>query len=370
MPALRRAPRFDFSAFSGDGLRGRVSVTIVQNLGRRVSELDGVRGIAVILVLLFHFTGPYWTVHPDAFSSRVLSAGWIGVDLFFVLSGYLVTRRFWTYGQTTQQRLRVFWRNRALRIFPAYYLFLFAASSLDDTPGWSYWLYAHNWTQPWASQEILSFRSHLWSLAVEEQFYLFWPLILAAAGRRMGVQVAIAGTLVALVARVVGLADDLPAQFVYRTTVCRMDALLLGSAMALAVRAPVRAMAVTGTILVLGCWISLGGLPFDHALVQTVGYSGLAIGFAGAVRWVSDQGGPQWLNVRPLRLAGRYSYGAYLLHWPIALAVWPSVSALQLTWPAALGLACVESLVSLGLAFVLFEAFEKHFLRLKSKGLS
>ena len=346
-----------------------MTLSPVQSSGERVSELDGIRGIAIGSVLIFHFTGPYWNAHAGTFVSGTLASGWIGVDLFFVLSGYLVTRRLWQYGETRRERLSAFWRNRFLRIFPLYYLFLTLAALVDASAGWTYWVYLHNWMQPWAPEELFSYRSHLWSLAVEEQFYLAWPLVLCFVGRKAGVRLAVIATAVALVVRMGCLLEGVPAQFVYRTTLCRMDALLLGSAAALATRWPVRSSIVGGGALVLMCWVHAGGLWFDNPVVQTLGYTALAVTFAGVVRVAGSGTGGRWLRSRTLAAAGRYSYGAYLIHWPIAIWLWPTVEALDLPWPLAIGLACGEAAVVLLLAFVLYEVYEKPFLRLKVRAV-
>jgi peptidoglycan/LPS O-acetylase OafA/YrhL len=158
-------------------------------------SLDGLRGLAIGGVLASHFLDrwPLSTGADRAFLA-VVGLGWSGVDLFFVLSGLLITGilvdtlgapRWW----------RSFLARRTLRIFPLYYLALAifwvagpAAGLIDPWTlrrwGWWYWSYLGNWA--FAAGQTIPSLTHLWSLAVEEQFYLFWPLLVwLARGRRL-----------------------------------------------------------------------------------------------------------------------------------------------------------------------------------------
>lgn len=147
----------------------------------RTPALDGLRGLAIALVVLFHV--------------NLLGCGWIGVQLFFVLSGYLITQQLLALRErhTLSGYLKIFYARRALRIFPAYYVYLglmllLAATLarhtdegqrvLAQSPSAA--LYFYNWSAMAADHERTFFLSHLWSLAIEEQFYLLWPLLLFA----------------------------------------------------------------------------------------------------------------------------------------------------------------------------------------------
>lgn len=152
-----------------------------------LQELDGLRGFAILLVLCSHLVSlPPGGRSPfvDRLVGMILGLGWVGVDLFFVLSGFLIT------GILVQSRggphyFRNFYARRSLRIFPLYYLFLAIATfisplllspesilTLPKEHAWVYWLYLSNF----GGKPSEAF-AHTWSLAVEEQFYLVWPAI-------------------------------------------------------------------------------------------------------------------------------------------------------------------------------------------------
>src|SRR5947209_10880356 len=133
----------------------------------RIPELDGIRGIAILMVLMVHFGSAPGL--PSAVGA-VVEFGWAGVDLFFVLSGFLITGILLSTRQH-EGYFSTFYRNRTLRIFPIYYAFLLVALVL--APEWkqvAYWLYLGHFMN--ASDQPIKYMRHFWSLAIEEQFYL------------------------------------------------------------------------------------------------------------------------------------------------------------------------------------------------------
>ena len=152
----------------------------------RIRPLDGLRGLAVLAVVLYHAT--LLAPGTGATGRTLLAAarlGWAGVDLFFVLSGFLITRLL-VESRGADNYFRVFYARRLLRIFPLYYVSLLVLVLLFRVPGgeslW-YWLYASNvkaTLSGWPSAPL----SHFWSLAVEEQYYLVWPLAVSLLSRR------------------------------------------------------------------------------------------------------------------------------------------------------------------------------------------
>jgi peptidoglycan/LPS O-acetylase OafA/YrhL len=172
--------------------------------GEHKPELDGIRGIAIMMVLVFH--GFYLTASPDegAFDrwvSRVTNSGWVGVDLFFVLSGFLITGIL-LRGRQDHGNPAAFYARRALRIVPIYAGFLFflmyilpvfAGASIDDgidilrgNQAW-YWTFTLNIKLALHPIDDLGQfgNGHLWSLMVEEQFYLVWPLLVLLLPRKL-----------------------------------------------------------------------------------------------------------------------------------------------------------------------------------------
>ena len=247
--------------------------------------LDGLRGVAVLLVLLSHAIAEplqYRIIPLDSALKAVFNTGWIGVDLFFVLSGFLITGILLdTKGEPR------WWSNfvarRALRIFPLYYgalILLFVI--LPRLTHWSdpefavlqanqkwYWTYAVNLLIGLTSEHSTPLHTgHLWSLSLEEQFYLIWPLVVwvCSPGKllRVCVLVAVSG-LVFRVALV--MHDPQAALAVYLLTPGRLDALMIGAALAVVARAP-------GGLARLGTWA-------PHALL------GGALGIAGLAIWRS-----------------------------------------------------------------------------------
>ncbi len=162
------------------------SVSKSENPGH-IGSLDGIRGVAILMVFAEHYGDIAEHTHsaPLLFIQHLKSTGWLGVDLFFALSGYLITGILWKT-RSDKNRARNFYAKRVLRLFPVYYgvwFFLLcysAITSIDWNPRvfLEYLLYAGNFAAPYHIN-IGPFQIvHFWSLAVEEQFYLIWPLLL------------------------------------------------------------------------------------------------------------------------------------------------------------------------------------------------
>jgi len=180
--------------------------------------LDGLRGVAILLVLFLHFIigqgVPAPSVLVDWWFIGIVRAGWMGVDLFFVLSGFLITGILLdTKG--SRHYFRQFYTRRVLRIFPLYYgslvLFLILLPTLfpDDQvlhdlhadAVW-FWTYLYNVKVAAAGFTPSSALGHFWSLAVEEQFYLIWPIVVLCLGRRHLLGAFWAGVVGALLCRI------------------------------------------------------------------------------------------------------------------------------------------------------------------------
>ncbi len=313
-----------------------MTTAVVPLSQRKLPALDGVRGLAVLAVMFTHVTVQVFPL--PGFLQDAFGFGWMGVDLFFVLSGFLITGILVDTRQCTNY-FRSFYARRFLRIFPLYYGFLAVALLVfphivpaDYMPGrterWLCVSYLMNWTAlfPW-HHNILN---HFWSLGIEEQFYLAWPLVVLLVSPRRLLPLVLALEVVVLSGRCWWVYHHGPGVAVQFATITRMDGLLLGAACAVLVRrfriprqtaAPLFWLAV----LLVASYVAgfqLSGFAERQVFKQSVGYTILAIGFAALVLYaVLTDGQPGWQQARlcskPLRLLGKYSYGIYVLHVPI-----------------------------------------------------
>lgn len=297
-------------------------------------DLEGLRAVAVVLVLLYHAGVPGF------------GGGYIGVDVFFVLSGFLITGLILReLRDTGRVSLPAFYARRARRLLPAAVLTIavtVAAAAILLPPlrmpdiaadGAAAALYASNLrfaaqaTDYLASQLAPSPLLHFWSLGVEEQFYLFWPalLVLVAASRpgslrRIGVAIGVVGIVsFALSAWL----TDVSQPWAFFSLPARAWELALGGVLAVVAAAgfapPRRAAVVAGAagvvMIVLAGVVLDTGTPFPGtaALLPTVG---AALVIAAGIR-ESAVGPGRLLSTRPFRYIGRISYSLYLWHWPI-----------------------------------------------------
>lgn len=290
-----------------------------QEVARR-PELDGVRGIAILAVIMYHFAVPIITLVPYAWN--IVGIGGAGVDLFFVLSGFLITRIL-LESRGTAHFFRNFYARRVLRIFPVYILvvggFFLIALPLAHAHGkltqmglreqvW-YWLFLENWRVGLGFNDGAEL-PHLWSVAVEEQFYLMWSLVVAFFGGRYFVRITVCLLLVLFLVRQ-GLAmHGVSEIFLRQATFSRMDGLLAGAALAASPRLRQMASRAAPFVLPIGI-VCLLFLPAFSVVFFTN-----AIAFATLVARAS-YGGFKLLRWRVLRSFGKYSYAIYLFHFII-----------------------------------------------------
>ena len=355
----------------------------------RFRPLDGIRGLAIVMVLAvhsFHYSGPS---PAGRVMDSVARAGWIGVTLFFVLSGFLITGILLdTRGR--QHFLRDFYARRALRIFPLYFAFLaaylflvpqlpYASDRLAQPPtAFYYWTYLAN-MQEWLSgiAATASPLGPLWSLAVEEQIYLVWPfLILLVAGRRLPtVWITLAGASVAW--RVWTRVTAQSIESSYAWSPANLEAFAAGALVAwllrhqrqsLAVWAP--RVAIAAGVCVAMLWTRLGHFNFWSAPVEvlTLGISAVVALFASTIG-VSVTGATSSVLNRAfssswLCACGKYSYAIYLFHSPVMELLRPLRGSSDAVLPSVL-LAVGVATGSFAAAFVSWHVWEAPFLTLK-----
>ena len=304
--------------------------------GTRIAELDGLRGIAILLVLGFHYkpaTGPL------TYLRGFFASGWIGVDLFFVLSGYLITGIL-IDSLGKPHYYRNFVARRSFRIFPLYYACLvlycvvyYLPSRVDlrdfltNGSAWWYLIYLGNiqtfLQNSWPGASLLT---PLWSLQVEEQYYLSFPFVVKLGRRRLAW--ILAGCVIGAPMLRVALAVFLPHNMMgaYTLMPCRIDALAMGGLVAI-VRArmdgpaerPVDRLADRGVdsyrCAALHFWHDT---PWSLAM-RTVGFTALDLAFTGVLLMLIGWRQPlllRFCRMKVLVWVGTISYGLYLLHLP------------------------------------------------------
>jgi peptidoglycan/LPS O-acetylase OafA/YrhL len=367
--------------------------------GRHIPALDGIRGLAILLVFMDHFLwsnpdvrGP-WIVR---LGSRVHGAGWIGVDLFFVLSGFLITGIL--YDTLKAPRFfRNFYARRALRIFPLYYgflLLLFLGTLLtgghwDSLAAIKLLTYTENLAiHPTGASISASWFNinHFWSLAIEEQFYFFWPLmVFFCKTKRRIVIAASCGALASLLTRILLTAYGVPNQnpyVLYSWTPAHLDGLFFGAILAMAVRSHYRNFVIGWSrvaflVSAAACVVFTFIYPDLNFLIDRNvaiwGFLLLAITFTTLIALALRPHGlaNHFFSTAPMRFFGKYSYGLYIFHYSIARLAErfrPAIvrhthsKLLGVLLPAFVGLA-----VSIGVAWLSFNFYEKKFLALKSR---
>jgi peptidoglycan/LPS O-acetylase OafA/YrhL len=386
----------------------------------RNPRLDGLRGLAILPVMLYHLTFFGHATSPaDQALTFLPSLGWTSVDLFFVLSGYLITgilRR----ARGSERYLRSFYARRALRIFPLYYgvLFFFFViaphvKALGDPaafwlPGaeretlW-YWLYLQNLHVAFTGQFDHHFLGIAWTLSIEEQFYLVWPLVVLFASRNGLIRICAGLIAGAFVLRAVGIGTGAPPLSVMTFTLCRVDTLAAGALLAVLAQDPAamrrlggiarRALPVAAVLwLAVVLWArhtTATPLPPDHVLtpdersllalaftrspwIQTLGYS-FDLAFYASLLVSTLAARPGSILARCfesglLRGFGKYSYAMYLLHLFIAEFARAFYDPNRTQLPFAVEQVlfwCVALALIYAVAAASWYGFESHVLRLK-----
>jgi peptidoglycan/LPS O-acetylase OafA/YrhL len=309
---------------------------------QRFDSLDGLRGFAVILVILFHFARL-------SFISFSFEIGWIGVQLFFVLSGFLITRILLKNPKNSITLfLKQFYFRRILRIFPLYFFYLLLITVifvithepddfLIDLPYLATFTYNFSILLP--EWKLSRMHVHLWSLSVEEQFYLIWPLLIYFLSEKSVRKIILLIIFISPLLRILieinisSTNDDLKGNIIYWLTISHFDAFALGGAINFLNGSLLRISKFYWLVITLTAVIIAGALnimslshlnKFDYSSLgypihgiqngQYIwSYTLLNLFFASLV-WYLISSRKTLLDFKPLRTLGKISYGMYVYH--------------------------------------------------------
>lgn len=368
----------------------RVSITRQQ-----IKELDGLRGIAIIMVFLYHILPRSAFIYDNA-SMKILykdlNIGWAGVDLFFVLSGFLITSSLLEL--KSKERFFVnFYGRRTLRIFPLYYLSLvliFVVFSFTDAKAIEalgsykifYYLFAQNWIFALSLTQVPEYIGQFWSLAIEEQFYILWPILVYKFKHKTFLMINAAIIVLVLLYRFYAFyiaQIDTSSFFLYFSTFTRIDTIVIGSLIALLfhsvdirkyllwIKCLTPALAL---IMIVFAASHSTGVARNNPLTMTIGFTviGLLFGCVLILALILDETSLLrcFLRSAILRFFGKYSYAMYLFHMPIIVlyvAMYKKMGAHGIRYWLLFFFSALATTIIV--ALISWHGLEKRFLRLK-----
>lgn len=369
--------------------------------GHALPGLDGLRGIAILLVMFFHLAQMKPASSVDSIFYKLTSYGWSGVDLFFVLSGFLITGIL-VDAKGTENYFRNFYARRALRILPLYYGFFAGLLLLSPLVGgqktakgvqvlnenqWWIWTHMVNWLVALTGEFQPLSVGGWWSLSIEEQFYLLWAVVILLTPQRKLLRLCLALIVASILIRFAMVALGASWAAIYTVTFARMDGIALGAAIAVIARS------ATGlgnlkrwTLIPAG--LSLVGFVVMEALSGTAYEPGSTFSIAiqitlfvwlwgalvvGTLVALPGSFLQRLTHLKILRIFGKFSFALYLFHMIMndvflkigfnpdsGFVIGGSILPWQMLY---LGTAISLSLIC---AYLSWHLYEKHFLKLKS----
>jgi peptidoglycan/LPS O-acetylase OafA/YrhL len=359
-----------------------------------ISALDGVRGAAILLVMIYHFATSLAVLHIAVPMHRALQFGWCGVDVFFTLSGFLITGIL-VDSRGSPHFFRNFYGRRALRIFPLYFGAVVVVAALTlalpnagvwgdhstlTSPGSLLWpaLFLENVALALHDPATSGILTHFWTLAVEEHFYLLWPLLIwASRSPRQILTCAAIAAVASLAGRAIVLTEGADLGSLIGLTPLRIDGLAIGALAAVLVRTvgdgrlarPAMVAMGTSAMLLVALLVVRRSVWQSDPAIWLAAYPLTSL-FAAATILTALGGGvmARLLSAPFLRWFGRYSYGLYVWH-PIinVLLLHSRLSPISGgADPAAVLAFCGVALcLDLIVAWASYHCWEKGFLRLK-----
>lgn len=325
--------------------------------------LDGLRGIAILLVLAFHVLD--------------LPAGWMGVDLFFVISGFLIGSILIDTREKSYY-FRNFYIKRVFRIFPLYYsvlivvILFFAIADISFwKSGWAFFFYLQNimatflqfWPEGWQAS-----LNHFWSLAIEEQFYLIFPLIVLLVSPRHLHWICLAGIIISILCRLFFYYHHNQLG-TYVFTISRIDSLLCGVWAAIWVRKR-RSLRIEFIILsvVLMAALLLVSTDLRHPVFQTIGFTVNAFFFSILLLMAlsPEMIVSRFLQIKFFKGTGKISYGLYVFHYPFLILFEHIIPSSDYQRSLVIALTLV---MTFSTAMLSFRFFESYFMELRRKYL-
>jgi len=347
--------------------------------------LDGLRGIAILLIVVYHNFG---------YINKYFFFGWLAVDLFFVLSGFLITDIL-INAVGSKNFLWNFYFRRMLRIFPLYYfclfLFLIVLPRLPLESGINYytdnqvwiWTYLQNWLYIFKPPVGTNTLNHLWSVAVEEQFYLLWPLAILLLKKPKYLLVFISLILIATLGLRLWIWMHHLAGFAYYNlyTFTRIDGICIGCMVALLLKIDINFLKKYTTFIVLFFAIMNfvfffmnRSYQFAFPYLALAGYTTFAMMLGLLVNQAVTKETKLLnflFNIPLLKFFGKISYGFYLFHWPVYLLLSPYLNywlnGFTSGWLTDFIVSVIGTLVAIVISWFSFNYFEKYFLKLKVK---
>lgn len=328
----------------------------------RNQALDGLRGVAILLVLLYHFTKPLF---------HFFSFGWAGVDLFFVLSGFLITGIL--IGTKHKKKfIQIFFIRRALRILPLYYgviiMFAFIAPHFGPTIWWSqyqffFWTHTENYLFLLHGFKLPL--GHFWSLAIEEQFYLMWPFIVLVTNNKQLLIVS----LMLIITSITFRAIDHNPMLIYGQPLAHLDGLAMGSVIAILLRIKkellfryANTIFFISTILLISYALAITfgkSTPFSFTIISSFFSSILILALQSTIV-------KKVLSNKTLLFFGKYSYGMYVFNSIIFhFSNWAGADRLDENHKLIVYIG--DFLLTIIVSYLSYHLFEIHFLRLKQK---
>ncbi len=366
----------------------------------RIKELDGLRGVAVVLVMALHIfkRAAYFTDHAllETFTT-ITTVGWVGVDIFFTLSGFLITSIL-LRSKTEEHYFRNFYVRRALRIFPLYYaaiaLVLLFAPKVEpefteqlSTALPIMLLYQQNWALLFNGFHITQYLGITWSLAIEEQFYFIWPFIVYKLSREQLVKASVGYIVVSIIVRILGTlfwpSISQASTFFYYTSFARFEEMLFGGLLAVFItyegsHEKVRRFAAPLFIISLAVFIILHLMSLPDSLhpayssipLTLGGYTTAALfslGLIGVFITHPPENILRRIFQNPiLTFLGKYSYSIYLFHMTAALILLDVFWHSELRgWKPYILYSVTTYIVSVLIALLTWNLLEKHMLSLK-----